>query len=362
MLYFVVTRAHAYTLRIFLETWGRSLSRRFRTIPYEDLFFLRELPRGAYLFADLERLSPDQLLAAKHIHGRLTADGVRCLNDPNRSLRRHDLLKMLHHEGVNSFNVHRLPEGLDAARLPAFIRHDDAHDGNLTPLLHTREALRDAFDALRQAGENPARLLAVEYRETADAAGIYRKYGAMRIGNRIIPRHILFSGNWMLKFSDRTNPEFMAEELQYHDANPHETELRRIFDLAGIEYGRIDYAMHDGRIEVWEINTNPMILVSPADIAEPRLAGQKQSYVKMKTAFEELDPGDAPGHIRLRLPPDLARALGDRPMPRAFRAAGRMLRSLKRVRLLKPIKDKLKRTIRIVRLNAQEPSELGRTR
>ena len=42
--------------------------------------------------------------------------------------------------------------------------------------------------------------------------------------------------------------------------NPHEAELRAIFKLARIDYGRIDYGIKDGQIQVWEINTNPMLL------------------------------------------------------------------------------------------------------
>lgn len=54
--------------------------------------------------------------------------------------------------------------------------------------------------------------------------------------------------------------ESLAIEHAYLDANPHEAELREIFDLAGINYCRIDYGMKDGHIQVWEINTNPTIL------------------------------------------------------------------------------------------------------
>ena len=53
----------------------------------------------------------------------------------------------------------------------------------------------------------------------------------------------------------------ISEENAYLDANPHESELREIFELADIEYGRIDYGIKGGRIQVWEINTNPTVLL-----------------------------------------------------------------------------------------------------
>ena len=33
-----------------------------------------------------------------------------------------------------------------------------------------------------------------------------------------------------------------------------------MFQIAGIDYGRIDYSMLDGEPQVWEINTNPTVL------------------------------------------------------------------------------------------------------
>jgi hypothetical protein len=54
---------------------------------------------------------------------------------------------------------------------------------------------------------------------------------------------------------------------EYLQAHPHEAELRKIFDLANIEYGRIDYSLLNGKIQVWEINTNPNITSSPMKIA-----------------------------------------------------------------------------------------------
>ena len=66
-----------------------------------------------------------------------------------------------------------------------------------------------------------------------------------------------FGGRCNLRFDD-TNP--VKEELEYIEANPHAEVLRRAFDLARIEYGRADYGVVDGRVEIWEINTNPYVI------------------------------------------------------------------------------------------------------
>jgi hypothetical protein len=108
-------------------------------------------------------------------------------------------------------------------------------------------------------------LLLVEFCDTADAQGVYRKYAAFRVGDAIIARHLFFSHHWHVKSAELQDAASLQEERDYVTMNPHSEMLRPIFDLAGIEYGRVDYALHDGRIRVWEINTNPTILAPPRE-------------------------------------------------------------------------------------------------
>jgi hypothetical protein len=61
----------------------------------------------------------------------------------------------------------------------------------------------------------------------------------------------------MLKYPELTGPEQTREEMDFVQSNPHERQIREIFALARIDYGRIDYSFKNGRIQVWEINTNP---------------------------------------------------------------------------------------------------------
>jgi hypothetical protein len=64
----------------------------------------------------------------------------------------------------------------------------------------------------------------------------------------------------MLKFAGTEFSMAMArEELEYVQRNPHEEELREIFAIANIDYGRIDYSILDGKVQTWEINLNPTI-------------------------------------------------------------------------------------------------------
>ena len=42
-------------------------------------------------------------------------------------------------------------------------------------------------------------------------------------------------------------------------SNPYAERLRPAFEAAGIDYGRADFGFRDGRLAVYEINTNPSI-------------------------------------------------------------------------------------------------------
>ena len=149
-------------------------------------------------------------------------------------------------------------------------------------------------------------------------------------------RHILHSKKWVLKKADLVDPPFAEEERIYLTANPHEAELRRVFDLAHIEYGRIDYALLDGVVQVWEINSNPMIAVPPCRTAPDRLLGQGLFARQIRAALEAVGSRRflAPPQ-RSTVPASLARRLGvtlrtraTRTLARSLEAAARRLRAV----------------------------------
>jgi hypothetical protein len=102
----------------------------------------------------------------------------------------------------------------------------------------------------------------------------------------------------MLKFAGGEFTARMAEEeVDYLVTNPHEAQLREIFELAHVEYGRIDYAMKDGRLQTWEINLNPTIgrglrMSSgrvPPEIDAIRKVGKEHFYRRFREAWEDVD-------------------------------------------------------------------------
>jgi hypothetical protein len=137
----------------------------------------------------------------------------------------------------------------------------------------------------------------------------------------------------MIRQSDFTDPDRLREEESYLDTNPHEDELRSIFELAEIDYGRIDYSLSKGGIQVWEINTNPMIF-APADLVKTERLGFKQkTSQEVASAFEAIN-GRGPASSASVRPTSVigANSLRTRvwthPRVRVARKAGRRFRGL----------------------------------
>jgi hypothetical protein len=267
MIFFLVTTEHQNTVAPYASHWRRELAPQVQVVPYAALTHNAGFPPGTYVFSDLERLTTAQRALLSDVWEQLAGQGgrVRLLNHPQRSFRRLELLQTLAKRGKNAFNVFHPADPARPWRFPVFLRLENQHNGNLSPLLSDQQTLEKWLVRLVMMGAPVKDLLVVEFCDTKDAEGIYRKYSAFRVGERIFPRHLLFSRKWLLKDMDLVEPALREELKAYVATNPHEPELRSIFELANIQYGRIDYSLLDGRIQAWEINTNPIILKPPAE-------------------------------------------------------------------------------------------------
>ncbi len=251
-------------------TWRRSLERvdtdialrrelldRIRLLPYETMFRKRSHAAGSYVFTDLDRLSVEETERAAVVWNALAdaKDGFRLFNHPIRSMRRYELLRHLYEKNVNSFNAYRLTDPLGAYRFPVFIRAEDDHRGNLTPLLYSVDELNDAIENLVLEGKSRDNKIVIEYLDTRDETGLHHRYSAFVVDSQIFFTSVVRSDQWVVKpvrLDLGGNPPSPEEKR-------HESHLKKIFDMAHINYGRMDYAIVNGRLEVFEINTNPML-------------------------------------------------------------------------------------------------------
>ena len=323
MLHYVTRELHAYTIEEFLDCFRQChlVPPDFiRPVTYETLLANKRAPIGNYVFTDLDRMTGYELDAVTEIARALSATAPEAIiaNWPNRVLGRYPLLRSLKVAGVNSFDVWRLDEERVPSAYPVFIRREQDAFGPESDLLHTEAEYRSAVEALQTAGKGLAGRIAVEFRQRADDQGLFRKYGAFCFGNRIVPHHLFLSKDWNVKRSTiELSPAMIEEEEHYVFDNPHADQLLAVFQRAQIDFGRADYALVDGRIEIFEINTNPsfprMRLDRPA-----RAKRRHHSVEGVVAGFRSLDPGIShQGLVKFRTPkPKLhrlrARSIGRR--------------------------------------------------
>jgi hypothetical protein len=262
MIFFVVPQKDSFGFRAYLLGHGKALAERANLLFYPEIPHLRRLPLGSYVFTALDMLSPAETEMVIQIWDHLSQAGqdVRLLNDPRRALTRYQLLRSLSEAGRNRFRACRASEWRRCNRFPVFVRQEKEHTGSLTSLLETPAALNKALVWLVVRGHRLRDLLIVEYCDTSDENGVFRKYSAYVVGGKVIARGIIFSDHWMTKDHVRQfNEQWLEEEHRYVQQNPHEPWLKEVFHLAGIEYGRIDYGLQGDMPQVWEINMHPTL-------------------------------------------------------------------------------------------------------
>ena len=261
MINFVTTANHDHTLRHVMRSlvWGRC-----RIWHYEQLFRRRTLPTGTWIFTDHERLSAFELSLAATIAHRLEKKRARVLNHPAKVSSRYQMLLDFQREGINSFGVWRCESKPRPGSFPVFIRSTYDHHRPRSKLIADQASLDEHLATMRQKGISLIGLLVVEYAGTEVSPGVWERYATYRVGNQIIAHHKAIDHGWIVKdgvdaasLDKPTWDDFVRREREFVFENRYEETLRRAFELAGIEYGRADFAIVDGSVQIYEINTNP---------------------------------------------------------------------------------------------------------
>lgn len=295
MIQFLVCRGYGFTLRPLQKD---AKAPKTVIVPYDKALRETELPRATYVFTDLERLSNSDRVAAGHLFRKLAAGGCRVLNDPNRVQARLPLLRTLYRNGLNCFNVHSLQDDVDEPiRFPVFLRVADDHKGPLTDLIPDEDTLERAIEALVEIGYPRNTLIAVEYAAQPIGPGLFRKLSIFRVGDRFVPHPCVHDVGWTIK-QGRTGvatTELYDEELEIVRTNPFAEDMKAVFEVAGTDFGRVDFSLVDGRPCIYEINTNPT-LASPSPHPVPqRVKSRELWWDGFLSALREIDEPDENG-------------------------------------------------------------------
>lgn len=255
MIYILTTSAHNYTHK------ASACGDLVRLVSYDRLFAAKAVKAGTWIFTDLDRLGFWELELAARIYRILSDAGLRVLNNPALACKRFSLLRRLKLAGLNSFSVWRVGEGEQPDRYPVFLRNQSAHRGVLSDLIHDKEALDAEIDRYTRQGYPASDLMVVEYCAQPSDSGIFRKLAAYRVGDRIVSTLAAHERHWVSKYGTQgiAGQDLYDEEYRIVQENPYADALMQAFELGDIEYGRVDFGLVDGRVEVYEINTNPTV-------------------------------------------------------------------------------------------------------
>lgn len=288
MIRFLLTRGHSYTLK---QVKKSRPAPPISLMPYDRLLRARWLRRGTYVFADLDRLSHWDLELAAEVYLLLRGAGLSVWNNPAKVKTRYPLLRALHSAGLNDFNAYRVHEIDSVARFPVFLRKIHGHRKPLSDLLPTRAELDKAVDAVVATGTPMENLLVVEFAAEPVRPGLYRKFSAFRIGQAIVPHICVHDTSWLVKYGKLgvAGEELYREELAMLQTNPFAEHLQKVFDIAQIEYGRADFGFCQGRIQVYEINTNPHVAPPEPHPSATRVVSLKLAWEKYLQALRALD-------------------------------------------------------------------------
>lgn len=294
MIVIVTTRQHRYTHQKLLEEPDLNV----RLADYSTLERNQQrLPLATYIFTDLDRLQPPTLHAAALRYRELRANGCRVLNDPARGMKRFGFLRALNRAGVNGFDAYSVESLEQPVRWPVFLRLEGDHQRPVSGLLNSPEELDDAVRSAIDDGCPRSALIIVEYAAEPVAPGIFRKLSVFRVGDRMLGYTCVHDDQWIVKYGKIgiATDDLYEEEYQFVATNPHGPAIRQAFALAGVEYGRADFGLVDGKPQIYEINTNPNMKLGDTASPHPRRADSaalfKSNYI---SAMQAIDTVGAP--------------------------------------------------------------------
>jgi len=292
---FVLTAEHAYTHKALLAP---DIPVRVRLLTYAELLRAKTIPRATYVFTDMDRLSLWDLRIAAGAYRRLHSHGLRVLNDPARVTSRWGLLRRPHLAGINNFDAYRAEESVRPRRWPVFLRTEGDHLGPASDLLHSLDQLQATIDRFVSQGAPLPSLLIVEYSAQPVRPGLYRKFGSFRLGRAEFAHTCVHDDHWIAKTGKLgiTPPEIYDGEHRIVRDNPHGRSVAAGFDIAGIGYGRADFGLVDGKVQIYEINSNPDVVFGddhPSPVRRESYRIFKQHYLDALSTIDTPDAGDS---------------------------------------------------------------------
>jgi len=265
--FYFTTLRHRYTLKRWFDPAPSAEDPEVVQVTYDDLsrFDGARLPLGSYVFTDLDRLPSKKMRQSVALARRVQeAGGRRCVaNWPNLVRNRFELLTLLRRTGINDYGCSRFDAHEKISRYPVFLRILGEHKGPASDLLHDGRELGQAIQKLLDDGARREDILIVEFQETDRFRDHFLTYGAYCAFGKVFPVDVAAAASWVAKYNVRSySDDILRFESEWIRLNPHAAAIAQAFRVARIDWGRMDFSVYKGRIQVFEINTNPDLIAN----------------------------------------------------------------------------------------------------
>lgn len=210
----------------------------------------------------LKELYPTLFRHALHLQNRCDRLGIRVVNRVDRlsTSIKSVALPLLAKNGVRAAAVKvidSIPDFCEAPGLPFpfFIRDDYVHGCPTTLIRNTGDL--DAVDWSQWA--HP---IAVEFIDTSDDQGHYRKYRYYLFGDVGQSRHLMVSKDWNVRAKGRVKgDQFDQAEWDFFSSpNPHHDLFNQLRKALGYDFVAFDYGLdRDGQVVLFEPNPFPIM-------------------------------------------------------------------------------------------------------
>jgi len=266
---------------------------------YSWILSKNKIPKATYIFTDRERMDLWELrvYSALFQHLKNSGKGYKVINDPFKMMNRRSLLRALYTKKINDFNAYSLTEKKSPKRFPVFLRREHDHAKPFTGLLNNELELEEALAKLRQEREPDDGVLITEFCAEPVEGTLFRKLSAYQIGSETLFYNCVHEHGWLVKYGTKNSASnaLYEEEQEMILSNAFEKEISKAFEVANIEYGRVDFGLVNGKAQIYEINTNPMTS-QPKDHPNPnREKNQVLAWEKYRKALSAIDTTDPSG-------------------------------------------------------------------
>jgi tetratricopeptide (TPR) repeat protein len=144
---------------------------------------------------------------------------------------------------------------------------------------------------LIEIGYPRSALIIVEYAAEPVRPGIFRKLSVFRVADRYLPHVCVHDSNWIIKAgrSGAAPSELYDEELEILRTNPFAERMKPIFEIAEIDFGRVDFSFVGEQLCIYEINTNPTLARPHGHAFPQRTESMRLGWEGLLSALHAID-------------------------------------------------------------------------